>query len=143
MADLSITAANVRAGTNATIQRGPAGASIAAGDVLYLDTVASPQSLKPADCNSGAAGDPIRKVKGIAVNSAAAGQPVDYVATDADFTPGGALTAGIPYFLSATAGKMCPLADVPTGGTATTFFIGIATSATKLRLAPAEGAVLA
>lgn len=138
MADLTVTPASVVQSTAAQPRRGVAGATILAGKVLYQDT---DKSLKLADANAGSAGDAIRKVKGVALNGASATQVVNFVEADSDFTPGATLTAGVPYFLSATAGGICPLADVPSGATVT--FIGIAKDSTKLRLAPAEGGTLA
>ncbi len=135
MANLSSTAANVRRGANSTPRRGVAGATIAPCDVIYLDP--GDQTLKLADANSGAAGDAIRKFRGIAVNGASSGQDVDYVSADDDFTPGATLVPGTPYFMSSTPGKLCELADLAAGATVT--FVGIAKSTTKLRVAPAAG----
>ncbi len=135
MANLSPTAANVRRGANSSPRRGTAGATIAPCDVIYLDP--ADQTLKLADANGGSAGDAIRKFRGVAVNGASAGQDVDYVSADDDFTPGATLVPGIPYFMSSTPGKMCELADLAAGATVT--FLGIAKDTAKLRLAPAAG----
>jgi hypothetical protein len=135
MANLTITAGSVIRGTNSTPRRGTAGATIAAGDVLYFDP--SVQKLKLADSNGGAAGDHIRKFRGIATNGASDGQDVNYVAADDDLTIGGTLVPGVPYFMSSTPGKLCELADLSAGATVT--FIGIAKTTTKLRVAPSAG----
>jgi len=135
MANLAPATSNVRRGTNSSPRRGIAGATIAPCDVIYLDP--ADQTLKLADADGGAAGDPIRNFRGIAVNGASAGQDVDYVSADDDFTPGATLIPGTPYFMSMTPGKLCELADLTAGATVT--FIGIAKDAVKLRVAPAAG----
>lgn len=136
MADLTPTASSVLCSDIAKARRGTAGATIAQGDVLYEDT-ADAKKLKLADSNSGSAGALPRAFKGIALNGAAAGQPVNYIAEDDDFTPGDTLVVGESYYVSNTAGKLCPKADLAAGSTVT--FVGVAKSATKLRLKPAAG----
>lgn len=125
MADLSITPANVVAGVNAKVVGGTAGATLTAGKSVYQD----PADLKwkLADCDAAAAA--VRDVKGIALNGAGDGQPVD-VLTDGDIALGAAMTAGIAYYLSATAGGICPVGDLSAGDYPT--LIGIAKSTSVL-----------
>lgn len=125
MADISITAANVVAGGGARISVGLAGATITAGQVVYLDT--STNTYKLADCDSATAA--ARSPAGIALNGASANQPLD-VLTAGPITIGGTLTAGTAYYLSGTAGGICPVADLGSGDYPT--IIGIATSTTVL-----------
>lgn len=127
MADLTLTVANVLAGTNAQITRtGIAGATIAQGDVLYRDTADS-NKLKLADAN---AASPANSVAGIALTAGSNGQPVIYVTEDDDFTVGSTLTSGMVYVLSATAGKICQSVDLASGHTS--IVLGVAKSSTKL-----------
>lgn len=125
MADLSLTASAVVAGSGATIVSGTAGATITAGQCVYFDS--SDSKYKLADCDSATAA--VRDVVGIALNGASAGQPIDVI-RDGDLTLGSVLTGGIPYFLSPNAGGICPIADIEVGDYYT--LIGIAKSATVL-----------
>lgn len=134
MADLSITAANVAAGGGAKIVPGTAGEAITAGQVVYLDS--STGRFKLADNNSATAA--VRSPYGIALNGAAAGQPLS-VLTSGPITIGATLTAGVAYYLSATAGGICPVADLATGQYPTV--LGIATSTTVLRVNLTESGV--
>lgn len=125
MADLSITAANVVAGTGATVVRGYAGAAITAGQTVYLDTVNNEYLLADADSGTAAAKVP----SGIALNGAADGQPLA-VLTAGPVTLGSILTEGVSYYLSATAGGIAPYADLGSGDDVV--HLGIATSASVL-----------
>lgn len=126
MADLTITAANVAGTVGGT---GTAGATITAGDVVAL----SGGSLVLADADAGADETSVlRKPVGIALNDAASGQPVAYAKPGAIITCGATVVAGTAYYLSATAGGICPVADVTTG--MTPVVVGIATSTTQLKL---------
>jgi hypothetical protein len=68
-------------------------------------------------------------VRGLLVNSGSAGQPVTYVSSG-DVTIGSGYTVGTRLFLSATAGGVCPYADLSTGDAIV--YIGIIKSATTL-----------
>lgn len=125
MADLSITPANVVAGGSSVTTDGTAGAAITAGQVVYRDAATGRYLL--ADNNSGTAA--ARSPAGIALNGAATGQPVE-VLTRGAVTIGATLTPGVAYYLSATAGGICPVADLTTGHYPT--IMGIATSASVL-----------
>lgn len=110
MADLTITAASVLAGANAVKKDGVAGETITAGKAVYLASATKKWML--ADSNSGTA--EARKAGGIALNGAALNQPLA-VQISGDITIGATLTAGTAYYLSDTAGGVCPLADVGSG----------------------------
>jgi hypothetical protein len=125
MADLSITAANVIAGSGATRKVGIAGATITAGQVVYRDSADGKYKL--ADNNSATAA--ARAPKGIALNGAANGQPL-CVLTEGAVTIGATLTAGVAYYLSDTPGGICPVADLASGEYPS--IIGIAKSTTVL-----------
>lgn len=128
MTDISITAANVIAGTDANVATGTSGATVTAGQAVYLDSTDSRYKL--ADSNSGTAA--ARQPKGIALNGASAGQPIA-VQTSGDITIGGTLTAGATYMLSDTPGGICPDADVGSGEYVC--LLGVAKSTTVLDLA--------
>jgi hypothetical protein len=111
LADLTITAASVVAGSGATIARGTAGATITAGQAVYLDT-ATTGKWQLADTDSATAA--VRAAHGIALNGAALNQPIAVI-TDGDLTIGATIEAGTAYYLSGTAGGICPVADVAAG----------------------------
>lgn len=110
MADLSITVGSVVASAQATIDRRyNAGATITQGQSVYLDASLTWQL---ADANASAT---TASVDGIALTSAASGQPLVVVTADPDFTPGATLAVGTIYVLSANAGKIAPSSDAITG----------------------------
>jgi hypothetical protein len=127
MTDIVITAANVVAGANATRDSGAAGEAITAGQAVYRSSNTNKWML--ADNNSATA--EAKTSAGIALNGAALNQPLA-VQKAGDITIGGTLTAGSAYYLSATAGGICPLADVTTGSAVCQ--LGLAKSATVLAL---------
>lgn len=126
MADLIITAANVVAGTNSTRDIGTAGETIAAGKAIFLSTTTNKWMLSD---NNGAG---TRTVNGIALNSASLNQPIS-IHKAGDITIGATLTPGTDYWLSATAGGICPRDDLESG--MDTIQIGVAKSATVLAVA--------
>ena len=108
MADLTITAASVLPGTGAVIEKGTAGATITAGQVVYLDEATTGEYLL-ADTDSATAA--ARVPRGIALNSASDGQPLSIIKSG-PVTIGATIAAGVAYYLSGTAGGICPVADV-------------------------------
>lgn len=128
MADLTITAASVAAGTNASkVSSYLAGASITAGDSVYLD--ASDNTIKLADADALASSAAF----GIALNSASAGQPIT-VQRSGNITIGATVVTGKAYYVSTTAGKICLESDLSTGDFP--HFLGFATSTTVIALDP-------
>jgi hypothetical protein len=108
MADLTITAANIIPVSGYSEYQGTAGATITAGQVVYLD---SNSLLQLADNNGAAA---LATVKGIALHAALANQPLKIIiAGSLGF--GAILTAGNFYYLSETAGAICPWGDLGAG----------------------------
>lgn len=124
MADLVITAANVKPGADAKIETGYAGEALAAGKVAYK---AANGRYMLADSNSGTS--LARQGRGIVLNGAAADQPVS-VQTGGKITIGAAVVAGTAYYLSDTPGGICPVADVGTGESVN--LLGLASSATEI-----------
>lgn len=126
MADLTITAANVAQSTNADTATGTAGASITAGQTLYIDTADG--RLKLADANGTSL---TATVAGVALHAAASGQPITYQRAGS-INLGATLVAGTIYVNSATAGGIAPAADLTTGWR--TSIIGVATSTSILAM---------
>lgn len=125
MSDLSVTAASVVQGTGAGIDRtANAGETITAGQAVYK---AATGKWMKADNNAGTA--IARTPQGIALNGAALDQPLA-VQKSGPITIGATLTAGVAYYLSGTAGGICPVGDLTTGMYPT--ILGIATSTTVL-----------
>lgn len=130
MADLVIVAANVREGVQPTriSQSTLAGETIDAGKFAYFDVPTS--RLKLAVNTSPATS----KVRGMALNSAAIGQPVDLI-EDGEVQIGtGAVS--VAYFLSDTPGVAAPEVDILTGEQKV--FVGIGAASGRLRLRPLD-----
>ena len=126
MADLSITAANVLNSGGGGVAQGTAGASITAGQTVYLDSATT--TIKLADANLSSAAS---TVVGIALHAASSGQPILYQ-TDGVITLGSVLTAGLIYVNSATAGAIAPSADLTS--TWRTSILGVALTSSTLKL---------
>lgn len=117
MVDVSLTAADVQATANTRSARGTAGETITAGEWVYLKASDSKLWLADVDALATAA------VVGMALNDAAAGQPVEY-ATGGDVDVGSAeVTQGTIYVLS-DSGAMAPAADLASNDYVTVLGIG-------------------
>jgi hypothetical protein len=126
MADLAVTAANVKLGAGGIQTPGTSGGAFAAGDLVAKD---SNGAIVQADANGLS---PINIPVGIALNSCpGAGQPV-YYATEAPLLEGFTVTQGMVCVASATPGKVCPAADEASGNTVT--YVGIGGVSNKLAL---------
>ncbi|MEA3212257.1 MAG: hypothetical protein QOE70_5314 [Chthoniobacter sp.] len=132
MANLSLTPADIIPSTTSFL-RGTAGTAINAGDLIYKDSTGL---LQLSDADGAAAA---QAVDGIAVCSGADGQPINYVAEDADLEIG-AGTSGTPYFLSATPGKICEAGDLAAG--MKTIFVGSGKPGDKLNFKPVAGGIV-
>jgi hypothetical protein len=126
MAALDIVAGNVKQGAGADVLHGTAGATITAGQAICRDATTGKMVLSDAD------GTNIKRCDGIALNGAAADQPIAYQRAG-DVTLGSVLTAGQAIYLAPTAGGIGPLADVAGGDDVV--LIGIAKSASVLKIA--------
>ena len=125
MANLSITAANVDPGANAIKGTGEAGATITAGQVVYLDPTNN--KVKPAINNSTTPANVI----GVALVGSSNNQPVIYqIIGDIDL--GATLTVGEIYVLGNVAGSISPEADNGSGEFVT--ILGVATAADTLKM---------
>lgn len=135
MTDISITAANVVAGSDAKTENGIAGETITAGQVVYK--AAATGKYMKADSDSATA--EVRKARGIALNGGSLNQPLT-ILRSGDVTIGGTLTAGLAYYLSkATPGGICPVADIASGGYSV--IVGIAESTSVLHVQIVESGV--
>ena len=130
--DVSITASAVVPSANAVKRIVTAGATITAGQLVYLDTAdvdaAGIGKAKLSVCNGASA---LRVIDGIAASSASAGQDVSIVTYDpALVIAASGLTANQILISSATAGGIAPSADLTTGWYLTV--IGVVKSGTTI-----------
>lgn len=123
MADISITAGNVVPSATASTVHGTAGATITAGQTVYLDTTTNTYKLCDADVAASAV------CAGIALHGASAGQPLT-ILTDGQITIGATVVRGTAYYVSLNAGGICPVADISTGDYVS--LVGIADSTTTI-----------
>ena len=125
MADLTVTTIEPADSRTRAITA-QAGEAISAGDLIYLDSADT--KMKLADASAAATSG----VVGISLTSAAAdGDYLVYV-TSQTIDLGAILTAGTFYYLSATAGKICPAADLVSTNVVTQ--LGYATSTSQMIL---------
>ena len=139
MADLAITASQVLANTNALVERHEAGAALTPGQAVYLD---SDGTWKLAQHDSTAIESGSGGGLAITLSTASAGQDV-LLARRGTITlgAGAAPAAGEIYCVSATAGGICPEADV--GAADYVSILGVGLSGNKLALVPnASGQVI-
>ncbi len=110
MADLAITAASVVPSTGATFSYGTlAGATITAGQLVYLDAATSTIKLCHASTSLATA-----TCVGVACAAALTGQPVT-VQTGGDYVVGAAITVGATLYTSVNAAGGVTT-DVPAAG---------------------------
>ena len=132
MVDLVQTPANVALAAGGGSRRGIAGATIVAGNSLYLN---SSGQLVPAQHDVSAVE---AACVGIALNGGATGQPIRY-ATAGNINVGATLTVGETYVVGAGDGAIAPVADVGTGQFPT--ILGVATAADTLKMGILQGGV--
>jgi hypothetical protein len=139
MANLSQTPANVKpvtsGGNPSQTRKVVWGATIAQGNPVYRDDADGKWKLADNNVSALLAGS---KGFGVALTAGSDGQP-GLVHVGGDINLGGTLVVGETYALSATAGALCPIADVVTTNFATV--LGNALDVATLRM-PATGAVV-
>ncbi len=128
MADITITPANVSR-VSGSIQRKDAGATITAGDSVYVDSAGVLQVCENDQTAVEAA------CAGLALNNGDTGQPVTYQVSG-DLDPGGTLVAGEVYVVGAAPGAIAPVGDIAASEFATIIGIGTSTSNLKMGLLP-------
>lgn len=131
---VAVTAASVVASDQAVIIEIPAGATIAQGDLLYIDTN---NTAKVASAAGGSATS--ADVACMSLSSAASGQRVRCVAYDPALTVGGTIAVGELYVLSGVAGKFSTSTSLISGSYVTVVGIGIST--TKMFFRPTASGV--
>ncbi len=120
MADLAITASQVKAGAGAVEGTGVAGATITAGQSVYEDQADG--KIKLADSNLSLAA---AKAKGVALHGALANQPVRYQKGGKVIVGAAAAPAkGTVYVVSGTAGGIAPHGDLLSGVYTTILGVG-------------------
>lgn len=130
MANLTQTAASVVPGTNAVIERRfNFGGTVVAGNPVYLSAA---NKWIAADNNVSAV-EAGQYGIGVALNGGADGQPAA-VQVSGEVNLGATLAIGESYALSATAGAICPEADVVSTNYMT--LLGVAKTAALLILNP-------
>ena len=122
MADITQTAANVRAYAGASTQTVTAGETIEAGDLVYKDS-ADDNEYKACDTSSTAKA----AAEGMALTNAGDGESL-IIVTKGEVNPGGTVAVGEIYTVSDNAGKWAPAADNGTGDFVTVCGIGTTTS---------------
>ncbi|HUU11868.1 MAG TPA: hypothetical protein VM431_15190 [Phycisphaerae bacterium] len=125
MADLSITAANVVAGTGADVEWGTAGEAITAGQSLYKK--ADNKMWKADDTSAAEAA-----VEGVALCDAGTDQPVCYI-TGGPLNPGAIVAVGTTYGVTDTAGGIGPISDRASADFVS--IIGVATTTSNIQVA--------
>lgn len=133
MADVAVTATSVVPASDTLYADGILGATVTAGQTVYLDSATNTYKLADADLSSAAAA-----TAGIAMNGGATGQPVK-VAVGGSINPGFTVGIGSIYIQSATAGGIAPVADLASGGYPV--IVGIGTTASNLKLSMFKGGV--
>lgn len=126
MADITVTAASVVPATSYRFVDGTAGATITAGQVVYLDTSVNTYKLADADDTAAKAA-----AAGIALNGASSGQPVR-VQTGGNINPGGTVVVGTIYVVSGNLGGIAPHGDLAQNDYVTV--LGIGTTASNISL---------
>lgn len=126
MADISITAANVKAGSSATrVQLIQAGEAVTQGQPVYL---ASDGKYYQTDANDTSIKS---QAKGIAVTPAST-DGYFLMANDGPVNMGATLAVGQIYCVSATKGGVAPYADLTTNDYVT--ILGVATTTALLEI---------
>lgn len=111
MANLTITPAQVLAGTDCDFYQGIAGETVAAGQACYLDDVTN--RLRLADAN---ASQETAAARGISLHAASSEQPLRLaVSGTLTLGAGAAPLLSTIYIAGATAGGIAPAADLAAG----------------------------
>lgn len=135
MADETVVAAEVLVDSGTITTDGILGATVTAGQTVYLDSATN--TYKLADANASAT---TAAVVGIALNGGGSGQPVK-VAIGGTMDPGFTVAVGEIYVQSANAGGIAPRADLASGWYTSVLGLGITASQLKLIGAIGRGGV--
>lgn len=124
-ANLNVTAADVLAYAGASTRSSTAGEALTVGQTLYRHTDGK---LYKADASSAAKANCV----GVALNNAAANQPIHYIA-EGGVNPGAVVAIGTIYGVSDTAGGIEPISERAAADFVT--ILGIASTASRIDLA--------
>lgn len=127
MADLSITAANVKLVSGPTEQM-KSGGTLTAAQGVYKEVATAKAKL--ADNDSATA--EVRALHGLTLHAALPDQPILVAKNGAVVEVGAILTAGVEYYVSGTPGGLCPRADVVS--TDDPIRVGMALTTSQLQL---------
>lgn len=127
MTDLTITASAVKLISGPTEQM-TAGASLTAAQAVVADATSGKAVLADNDHATAA----VRGIRGLTLHAALTDQPITIAKNGAVVDLGAILTAGVEYYLSGTAGGICPRADVTSGDDPVR--IGMALTTSRLQL---------
>ena len=150
MADLTVTAANVLAGPNAKFfQNQVLGETVTIGQVVYRSS-ADRRWYRAQATNQAHILQILAGWGGIAYSGGGAGQLLDVIYEDDDFTPGATLsltlgageTAGM-YVLSATLGGIAPVVDLAANMYPVHLFSAHSTLKANLKIAVGKGLITA
>ncbi len=136
MSNVTITAASLLAADGALKRRRIAGEALAQGDAYYIDP--SDRRAKKSRANGTVAQAAFDGIALAAV--AAAEQPFEGI-EGGDVDVGANLTVGVPYVISATAGKIAPLADLAQGNKITGVGYAVDTGTLRIAKCPTGAAV--
>ena len=126
-ADIAVTAGSVLAASTATTSDVTAGATITAGQVVYLDASDSNKAKLAITTTAATA-----NARGISLHGASSGQPLKIVVAG-NLNPGGTVVVGKVYIVSPNnAGGIAPITDTGAGQYVT--ILGIGTTATAIKL---------
>ena len=130
MADIVVTAANVVRYDGSEIETGIASEAITAGQTLYKHTDGK---LLKCDCTSAIKA----RAVGVALNDAAADQPVTYIKSGG-LNPGGTVVVGTVYGVTDTAGGIGDIAERGSGDFITILGVGVTASRIDLAINRSE-----
>ena len=140
MADLSVTAGSVQPAEDAVVRYYTAGATITAGQPVYVNSVTG--RVHPAAA-AAAGSDELARAVGIAVAGGGETQRIG-VQVSGDITIGGTCASGLVYIVSGTAGGISPHTDATTPATTELCTVlGVGISTTKIRIGIIYGGRLA
>ena len=122
MADLTITAANVKPGTTAVTTTGTYGETVTAGMAVYKSS--SDSLWYKAECDSTTAK---AAAVGIALNGGSVNRPGTII-TKGDCSIGATVAVGRVYVVSATAGGIAPTTDLASTNYVTVLAVGTSTA---------------
>ena len=136
MADLTITASNLVAGTGATIATGVAGEAIAAGDAVYIDTADNNDLKKCQHVGTALEANAV----GIALAAALDTATVTYI-TEGDLCFGTLLGVGTVYVVSATFGLIAVAADAGAADYLTDLGVATGTAVLSVKIVTSENVI--